>query len=106
MPLYKKLQELIEKVEQALRNKGKTPGIAFEWIPREENEEADSLSKHAYEQFCISHPEVLRRYVRYLATEKQIELMKRLKIPVFYDISKFEASRLINKRLRELNARF
>lgn len=29
--------------------------ITFEWIPREQNEEADALSRSAYENYCKSH---------------------------------------------------
>src|SRR5437879_4021301 len=39
-----------EKYQEALRLIAKFTGLRFRWIPREENEEADKLSREAYEK--------------------------------------------------------
>lgn len=93
-PLFEEAQRLISQ----LRSSGVE--IRFAWIPREENQEADALSKQAYEEFCASHPGTVQRFARHLATEKQKQLMRRLGIPFSKWISKREASRLIGERLR------
>jgi len=41
LPLHKKAVELKEEFE----------AVTFEWVPREENEEADQLSRRAFEEF-------------------------------------------------------
>jgi len=104
-PLYEKLRQLTEEIEQLIVGQRRLPKIRFEWIPREENEQADMLSRRAYEEFCASNPDALQPYAGYLASEKQKELMKRLKIPVFLGLSKRIASRLIDERLEELKRR-
>ena len=38
-----------DKYQEALRLIAKFTGLRFRWIPREENEEADKLSREAYE---------------------------------------------------------
>jgi len=43
-PYYRKAVELAEKFSN----------ISFEWVPREKNEEADRLSRKAYEEYCKS----------------------------------------------------
>lgn len=100
-PLYGELQRLIGEIKRSISQR-RLPNIVFEWIPREENEEADALSKRAYRDFCAENPEVLKRYANHLATDKQRELMLKLRIPVFDGISKRMASRLIHMRLVEL----
>lgn len=47
--LYKKV---LEKIKPLL---GKFEYIRFRWIPREENVEADLLSRKAYEEYCHTH---------------------------------------------------
>lgn len=44
-PYFRKAVELAEK----FRN------IRFEWVPRSQNEEADRLSRKAYEEYCRTH---------------------------------------------------
>ena len=79
----------------------KFKNIKFEWIPREYNTEADELSHKAYEEYLDNHPEVLEKVKRYLATEKQKKLLEKLGIKYCKYISKFEASRLISRRLKK-----
>jgi len=78
--------------------------LRFRWIPREENEEADKLSKKAYYEYLRENPDVIERYRKYMITEKQknyiIILCKKLdrEIPKDIDlISKREASRIIKQ---------
>lgn len=57
LPLYQKLQKLLVNFKK----------IKFEWIPREENKEADALSRLAYDSYVSSHPGIfkdrkMRRY--------------------------------------------
>lgn len=51
-PLYRKVRELLSRF----------PRVRFEWVPREENAEADALSRAAYEEFLRKHPEALASY--------------------------------------------
>lgn len=101
-PLYEELKRLVEETKRVVRNQRKMPKIKFEWIPREENEEVDALSRRAYEDFCVCNPDALERYARYLASEKQKSFMERLKIPISLGLSKRVASKLIDARLEEL----
>jgi len=41
----------IEKYREAIKLAAKFPKITFEWIPREQNKEADSLSRKAYIEY-------------------------------------------------------
>jgi ribonuclease HI len=73
--------------------------LQFLWIPRELNEEADALTRQAYEEFCTENSSTLAQYSEHLATKKQREFMARLGIPVPPGCSKRTASRLIEERL-------
>ena len=90
IPLYNKAQELTKGLN-----------VRFEWIPREKNEEADWLSHKAYEEYLDTHPEALNKIKDFLATEKQKEFMKRLKIKFDKYIGKREANRLISRKLEK-----
>ena len=78
----------------------KFSNLSFEWHPREFNEDADALSRKAYAEYVEVHPEFYQKYSSYLATEKQKQLLKRLKVDFPAWISKREASKLIDKALR------
>jgi ribonuclease HI len=95
VPLYEEAKALAARLE-ALGNR-----LQFFWIPRERNGEADELSKRAYQEYCAAHPEVVQRYAGYLATEKQKQFLRRLGVSFSSWISKREASRLIDERLRK-----
>ena len=41
-----------EKYREAVNLASKFPSVFFEWIPREQNEEADMLSHKAYVEYC------------------------------------------------------
>jgi ribonuclease HI len=88
IPLYQKVQKLIESFEEA----------KFTWIPRSENREADLLSRIAYEEEVerMGVEEFRRRYGKFLATEKQIAYIRKLGSEPPKYISKVEASKLID----------
>ena len=96
IPLYNRVVELVEKFKQ----------IRFFWVPREYNEEADSLSRRAYQEFCNEHRDLVRRYyARYFMTERQkryilfLARKKGVKVEISDFMSKREASKLIEKLL-------
>ena len=95
-PLYERVVELA----------GRFRSVRFEWVPREENEEADSLSKRAYREFCLRHGDLVRRsYSRYLATERQLRYIRALGGDPDPFMSKREASRLIDRLKRKATRR-
>lgn len=104
-PLHEELRRLTVELKRIASEQRKLLKIKFEWIPREKNEEADALSRRAYENFCAENPSVLQRYTGHLATSRQRELMQRLKIPIPAGLSKRAASRLIDDRLNELKSK-
>lgn len=76
--------------------------IEYVWIPRKLNEEADNLSRKAYREFVERNRERFTEfYRRWLATEKQIELLKKLGITIEHPISRRESGLLIGKALKE-----
>jgi ribonuclease HI len=87
IPLYNKLIALIPKFKY----------INFEWVSREENREADRLSYKAYEQILDSTPELYKKVSPYMATAKQVEILRMLGIEPEKYLSKMEANRLISK---------
>jgi len=52
VPLHKKAVELKEGFEE----------VTFEWVPREENEEADQLSRKAFDEFLSKHYREFKEY--------------------------------------------
>lgn len=95
IPLFRQASSLLKHFRK----------IRMKWIPREENVEADALSRKAYADYWKKHPGLLKNYSKYLATEKQKNFMKKLKIQFPFYVSKREASRLIGKKLEELKRR-
>ena len=90
--LYTKAKEL----ERMFRR------IEYIWIPRKLNEEADNLSRKAYREFVERNIEKFTEfYRRWLATEKQIEFLKKLGIAIEYPISRNEARLIIEKALKK-----
>jgi ribonuclease HI len=87
IPLYNKLIALIPKFKY----------INFEWVSREENREADRLSYKAYEQILDSTPELYKKVSPYMATAKQLKILRMLGIEPEKYLSKMEANRLISK---------
>lgn len=72
-PLYERAIELLNAIESA----------KVVWIPREMNTEADRLSYKAYIEFMERHSrEALTYYKKYLVSEKQGTLLRRLGINV------------------------
>ncbi|RLF13186.1 MAG: hypothetical protein DRN06_08975, partial [Thermoprotei archaeon] len=100
-------------IHRAIREvAGKFRSVRLEWVPREMNEEADALSRKAYVEWCRRHPEAVRKYAKWFATEKQKALLRKLGVRFHPFISKREASRLISQHLdklggfRKLSVRF
>jgi ribonuclease HI len=54
IPLYERVQKLIPLFKK----------IVFRWIPREENIEADRLSRKAYDEFVRTHWNEIKKYYR------------------------------------------
>ena len=80
--------------------------VRFRWVPREENEEADQLSRLAYRGFVLQHlDEFRRRYGKYVATDRQLALIKKLGGEPDPLMSRREASKLIDRLLREKRRR-
>ena len=93
-------ERVIPLYQRAIELAGMFKHILFEWVPREENSEADELSRKAYrEHVSKSLDAFIKKYKPYLATEKQKALLDRLKIPYPAWISKREASALISERI-------
>lgn len=91
LPLFKKVQKLIRKFDD----------ISFVWVPREENYEADFLSRKAYKEYVTTNSNALEKYKRFLATEKQKQLMNKLNIKYPFYVSKHKASELISQKLKQ-----
>ena len=91
LPLFEKAKSLIREFDD----------ISFVWVPREENSEADFLSRKAYKEYVTVNPDALEKYKQFLATEKQKQLMDKLNIKYPFYISKREASKLISQKLKQ-----
>jgi ribonuclease HI len=87
IPLYQKAKSLLSKFKD----------IKIEWIPRDNNKEADKLSNKAYQEILESDPMLLQKVSRHMATEKQLKLLKSQGITPEKYLSKIEARRLISK---------
>jgi ribonuclease HI len=60
-----KSQRIIPLYRQVLLLKSRFPdGVEIRWLPREENKEADSLTKRAYNKALQDNPEYLDRALR------------------------------------------
>ncbi|MEX2703224.1 MAG: ribonuclease HI [Candidatus Baldrarchaeota archaeon] len=91
LPLFEKAKSLIREFDD----------ISLVWVPREENSEADFLSRKAYKEYVTANPDALKKYKQFLATEKQKQLMDKLNIKYPFYISKREASKLISQKLKQ-----
>ncbi|RLF15495.1 MAG: ribonuclease H [Thermoprotei archaeon] len=90
--LHRKATELLNKFIEC----------RVEWIPREMNEEADSLSKKAYLQFVRENESLVRKYYgRYFASRSELELLRMYGISIDYPISKVEARKLLKRILKK-----
>ena len=87
VPLYQNTKSLISKFED----------ITIEWIPREENVEADKLTNKAYHDALESDPDLLKSVGRYMATEDQLNLLKSRGMKTEKYLSQIEANRLLSK---------
>jgi ribonuclease HI len=87
IPLYQKAKSLLSKFKD----------IKIEWIPRDNNKEADKLSNKAYQEILESDPMLLQKVSRHMATEEQLKLLKSQGITPEKYLSKIEARRLISK---------
>src|SRR5919199_2848404 len=87
IPLYQQVKILVSKFND----------VHIEWVPREENSEADKLTNYAYKKI-IDNDSALREKTRHhMATEQQLEFLKNSGITPEKYLSKIEANRLISK---------
>jgi ribonuclease HI len=87
IPLYQKVMNLISKFNE----------VRIEWIPREENSEADKLTNYAYMKIIDTDPALKEKISYHMATEQQLEFLKNLGITPEKYLSKIEANRLISR---------
>jgi ribonuclease HI len=89
IPLYQKVKSLLAKFKD----------VRIEWIPRDNNKEADKLSNNAYQEILENDPNLLQRISQHMATEEQLKLLKSQGITPEKYLSKIEAMRLISKNV-------
>lgn len=87
VPLYQTVMSLIPKFKV----------LDIQWVPREQNKEADRLSNKAYQEVLENNPALIEKISGHLATEEQIELLHHLGIRPEKYLSKMEAHRIIKK---------
>ena len=85
VPLHQTVMSLISKFKI----------LNIEWIPREQNMDADRLSNKAYQEFLENNPALREKISEHLATDEQLELLKNLGIKPDKYLSKIEAHRTI-----------
>lgn len=85
VPLHQTVMSLISKFKV----------LNIEWVPREQNSEADRLSNKAYQELLESNPALREKIREHLATDEQLELLKNLGIKPEKYLSKMEAYRTI-----------
>jgi ribonuclease HI len=85
VPLHQTVISLISKFKV----------INIEWIPREQNRDADRLSNKAYQELLENNPALREKISEHLATDEQLELLKNLGIKPEKYLSKMEAYRTI-----------
>jgi ribonuclease HI len=85
VPLHQTVMSLISKFKV----------LDIEWVPREQNMDADRLSNKAYQEFLENNSALRERISEYLATDEQLELLKNLGIKPDKYLSKMEAYRTI-----------
>lgn len=85
VPLHQTVMSLISKFKV----------LNIEWVPREQNREADRLSNKAYQELLENNPALREKISEHLATDEQLELLKNLGIKPEKYLSKMEAYRTI-----------
>ena len=90
IPLHQRVMSLISRFKN----------MKIEWIPREQNKEADRLSYEAYRQFLDNNPQLYKSVGQYMATPQQLALLRKEGIKPQKYLSKIEAARLISKILK------
>lgn len=90
VPLFNKAMTLISRFKD----------IRIDWVPREENEEADQLSRKGYIEYIKSNPELLKKYRRYMTTPRQKKLLESLGLSSELYMSRREAYKVISKKIR------
>lgn len=73
--------------------------LKLEWVPREYNEEADSLSRRAYYNYFEDNEEAFEKYEKYLITDKQKNFMDELGLNYHPAMSKHKASEKISEKI-------
>jgi ribonuclease HI len=87
IPLYQQVKILVSKFND----------VHIEWIPREENSEADKLTNYAYRKIIDNDSALREKTTHHMATEQQLEFLKNAGITPEKYLSKIEANRLISK---------
>ena len=90
-PLYMRVMKLMSRFQD----------IRVDWVPREENSEADALSRKGYIEYIEENPELLKKYERYLATPRQKKILRELGFEISEYMSKRDASRVIKKHMKK-----
>jgi ribonuclease HI len=85
VPLHQTVMSLISKFKV----------LNIEWVPREQNRDADRLSNKAYQELLENNPALREKISEHLATDEQLELLKNLGIKPEKYLSKMEAYRTI-----------
>ena len=85
VPLHETVMSIISKFKV----------LNIEWVPREQNMDADRLSNKAYQEFLENNPALRERISEHLASDEQLELLKNIGIKPDKYLSKIEAYRTI-----------
>lgn len=86
------LYNTVKKISDSFRN------LKFEWIPRENNQVADSLSNDAYIRYLEKNYDTLSYKIwKYFATPNQRDILDKYNIKYGKYLSKIEAYNIIKK---------
>lgn len=92
-----KAERIMHLYDQSMNLISKFKNIGFEWVPREQNKEADALSYKAYLEILDNNPTLRKMASDDMATESQIKQLKKLGIQPQKYLSKMEAKRILSK---------
>jgi ribonuclease HI len=76
--------------------------LTIDWVPREENKEADGLTHRAYVEYLDQNPDALKQLP--LASPGHLETLRDHGIETYRYMGVREANRLLERRLRALEA--
>lgn len=89
-----RLRPLYEEAKELLRETSST----VEWVPREENSSADTLTKKAYIAYLDRRPEAVRLFAEHFADGELLAQLEARGIKPYKYISKIEAIRLLKNK--------